>query len=761
MVNTTRRFKLEYTDSNEDVQTIAELGQDTGELKIDRFVEFKRKNDPDILKVWLEGDDFGNTIPTRKSEFGTASNGTDEPEIRLKQYNPDTSSFDLINRFYAKNKGTINENGELALKLYSFFRFTGRQSVATGTVSDTNGNGNVDIEDALNATLPTGYAADVPGSVTPPTVTGYSLDARREKGFHELTRDFKWAMTFTGNLDGSNNALVKYEPEGFGGTVDTLVSNEQAGAYTITAVDTTNEIFTVPGNVTNQLVVDQAILVNGSTGNDGTYTITNLNYDGGNNETDITVSEDITSSTADGQIIPGGQAIFKSWEKDKTDAIINKVKVEGTKPSDSTEVVGTAENTAQINNFGEKFLKVKRGYIETESEADTIAESYLVPGKDDQGNDITTVPESGTVKTSVYSDNVVNDSFQVVDNTRNIDDTYTVVEQRNYWPEGATELEFEFEKENLEGAARESENLRDERARLYPESTQQENVGSQNLETGGTRETPSDTAITRNPDGVISNKIGQGQDAGSGGDIVNVDATLNDIDTFSWTLGDGAFFRAFLVDIEDEDSDEDAGHMRVRIEQYISGSSGAIVEWDDQWHFMAGGIDVRYEAPALSNISDIDGDIVVKAQWFPGPNAGSDKIVDIDVQAIAENEHEHDDDFGTSDAKHSTATIDNIIAVDTANDIVTVSGDETSDYSSSNLRKDEIRIAGSTGNDGSYTVSNVTLNGSGNTEITVNEDLTDSTADGVVIPEENHGLSGETLDKLVDIITSQEEKTDR
>lgn len=483
MTNTTRRFKLEYTDSGGTTQTIAELGQNTGALSISRFVEFKRKNDPDILKVWLEGENFGNTIPTRKTEFGTGSNDTNEPEIRLKQYNPDTSSFDLINRFYAKNKGTINQNGELALKLYSFFKYTARQPASTGTIIDTNGNGFVDVEDALNATLPTGYKADVPGSVTPPQVSQYSLNnTRREKGFHELTRDFKWALTFLGEVDGNNDALVKYEPEGFGGTVDTLVSNEQAGAYRITAVDTTNEIFTVPGDVTNQLVVDQAVLVNGSTGNDGTYTITNLSYDGTNNETDITVAEDVTNATVDGQIIPGGQAIFKSWEKDKTDAIINKVRVEGTKPSDGTEVIGTAQNTAQINNFGEKFLKVKRGYIETSAEADTIAESYLVPGKDDQGADITSVPESGTVKTSVYSDNVVNDSFQVVDNTRNIDDTYTVVEQRNYWPEGATELEFEFEKENLEGAARDSENLRDERGRLYPSG--QTDVGNQGLTTG-------------------------------------------------------------------------------------------------------------------------------------------------------------------------------------------------------------------------------------------------------------------------------------
>ncbi|MFB6225154.1 MAG: hypothetical protein ABEI13_01735, partial [Candidatus Paceibacteria bacterium] len=228
------------------------------------------------------------------------------------------------------------------------------------------------------------------------------------------------------------------------------------------------------------LAVNQEIEVIGSTGNDGTYTINTLNYDSTNDETDITVDENISDSTADGQIIPGGQAIFKTWEKDKTDEVINKVKVEATNSNGAT-VTGSAKNQDMIDKFGVKFKKVKIPYVESTSEADRIAKSYLVPGKDDQGNDITEPPESGTVKTAVFSDNIVNDSMQIVDNTRNIDDTFTVVQQRNFWPEGVSELEFEFEKENLEEAARESENLRDERARLYPDNTT--DVGNQSVTT--------------------------------------------------------------------------------------------------------------------------------------------------------------------------------------------------------------------------------------------------------------------------------------
>ncbi|AFH22345.1 hypothetical protein OSG_eHP23_00080 [environmental Halophage eHP-23] len=481
MVNTTRRFKLEYTNSNGEAETIAELGQDTSALTIDRFAHYRKAKNPDILKVWLEGENFGEEIPTRKSEFGQAGNNTDEPEILLKQYDPDTDSFDTKNRFYAKNTGSINEQGQLALKLYSFMQYTAEQQVNVPSISDTNGNGNLDNVDALNAVLPTGYVADVPSAATPVTIGGYSVNARREKALQELTRDYNWTLTYTGELDANNDYKVKYEPEGFGGTVDTLISNEQSSAQKIVDVDTANDVFVVAGDQTDVLEVNQAIEVVKSTGNDGTYTISSLSYDSTNNETDISVSENVSDSTADGVIFPGGMAIFKAWEKDKTESIVNKVTVVGTeKGNPSNQITETATNSFQLNEFGERFKQIKVGYLTGQAHAQEIAQSYLVPGKDENGNDIEKVPESGTVKTTVYSDNVVNDSFQVVDNTRNINDTFTCVEQRNYWPEGATEIEFEFEQENLEKAAREKENLRDERARLFPSSST--DVGNQNVD---------------------------------------------------------------------------------------------------------------------------------------------------------------------------------------------------------------------------------------------------------------------------------------
>ncbi len=71
-----------------------------------------------------------------------------------------------------------------------------------------------------------------------------------------------------------------------------------------------------------------------------------------------------------------------------------------------------------------------------------------------------------------------------------------------------------------------------------------------------------------------------------------------------------------------------------------------------------------------------------------------------------------------------------IVAVDTTNDIVEVAGDQTGRIGTN----DTIHIEGSTGNDGSYTVSAITYNStSGNTEITLGTSIGDATADGDVL----------------------------
>lgn len=71
----------------------------------------------------------------------------------------------------------------------------------------------------------------------------------------------------------------------------------------ITAVDDSADTFTVGGDVTGLLATGEIITVTGSTGNDGDYTVDSTSYDSNNDETDITVKENVPDSTADGKII--------------------------------------------------------------------------------------------------------------------------------------------------------------------------------------------------------------------------------------------------------------------------------------------------------------------------------------------------------------------------------------------------------------------------------------------------------------------------
>lgn len=68
----------------------------------------------------------------------------------------------------------------------------------------------------------------------------------------------------------------------------------------IVAVDTVGEIFEVAGDITTELVATNTFTVTGSTGNNGTYTVASIVYNAPN--TEITVNEDITDATVDGNI---------------------------------------------------------------------------------------------------------------------------------------------------------------------------------------------------------------------------------------------------------------------------------------------------------------------------------------------------------------------------------------------------------------------------------------------------------------------------
>jgi len=87
-----------------------------------------------------------------------------------------------------------------------------------------------------------------------------------------------------------------------GTLVSSGIDDDRLKLSDVVAVDTTNEVVTVNGDVTGFVESGDPLGIRGSTGNDGTYTVSSTNYDSGNDETDITVNEDLTDSTADGRV---------------------------------------------------------------------------------------------------------------------------------------------------------------------------------------------------------------------------------------------------------------------------------------------------------------------------------------------------------------------------------------------------------------------------------------------------------------------------
>ena len=87
-----------------------------------------------------------------------------------------------------------------------------------------------------------------------------------------------------------------------GTLVSSGIDDDRLKLSDVVAVNTTSEIVTVNGDVTEFVESGDPLGIRGSTGNDGTFTVSSTSYDSGNDETDITLNEDLTDATADGRV---------------------------------------------------------------------------------------------------------------------------------------------------------------------------------------------------------------------------------------------------------------------------------------------------------------------------------------------------------------------------------------------------------------------------------------------------------------------------
>ena len=72
--------------------------------------------------------------------------------------------------------------------------------------------------------------------------------------------------------------------------------------FPVTVVDDGAKTFTVAGDQTDEIEAADSITIQGSTGNDGTYTVVSSTYVPSTKDTDIVVSEVVPSAVADGTL---------------------------------------------------------------------------------------------------------------------------------------------------------------------------------------------------------------------------------------------------------------------------------------------------------------------------------------------------------------------------------------------------------------------------------------------------------------------------
>jgi len=219
---TKEKKRLVYTDSNGDLQVLGVLnvpqddipGYSGSATAIIQNIKVSRTlRGFNSVKVWATNEIFGN-VPLKVSDFQSS-----EPEIFLQHYDTGTGSWEDEFRGYAENQGSIDDEGNVAFKLYSFAKYTGKVNADKTSATTT------DIGDAFQSLLPSGYQVEVPGDVTAPSVNSYTLVDKRRKGYRELAKDHGWTYRFTPRTT-SGDFVVRFEPEGYGGTVGNIRGRE-------------------------------------------------------------------------------------------------------------------------------------------------------------------------------------------------------------------------------------------------------------------------------------------------------------------------------------------------------------------------------------------------------------------------------------------------------------------------------------------------------------------------------------------------------
>jgi hypothetical protein len=218
--------------------------------------------------------------------------------------------------------------------------------------------------------------------------------------------------------------------------------------------------------------------------------------------------------------------LFREWQGENVENIVNKVRVIGRNTS-GTKIDETVKDSTSITDYGVKFKKKNIPYIESASEAQDIGNNLLSPNPS----------QGGVVKTPRFTQEVVNDSFQLEDTNNNLSSVFTAVQTRNYLHEQAVELTFEFETGSEAQAENQVETVY-ERSKVYPNS--QTDVGDQNIDTSESNTTTAQGDISASDENRSPNTSGSTTASFGEGNYSFAQESLTNASISSLTVSDTA-----------------------------------------------------------------------------------------------------------------------------------------------------------------------------------------------------------------------------
>jgi len=145
------------------------------------------------------------------------------------------------------------------------------------------------------------------------------------------------------------------------------------GDFDITDVNTGTETFKVADDQTEFFVAGAQIKVEGSTGNDGTYTVASSSFAAG--ETSIVVNEDVTDPTVDGTIYVDRLPILKGPTTDDYHHPMKVVEYDGVTPVQTLE---DTTGTGELTGDGSGTVNYKYGTLDVSFDANVGAGHSIV-----------------------------------------------------------------------------------------------------------------------------------------------------------------------------------------------------------------------------------------------------------------------------------------------------------------------------------------------------------------------------------------------